>query len=117
MAGSMQNTVLEVNNLTKKFGNFTVVDDISFKIYANEIVGLLGPNGAGKTTTLRMMLTLITPDSGTIEIFDKNLFSHREEILKKVNFTFVNNTFGGRLTVKETLLFFAKLYEVDDAGK
>ena len=95
----------------------TAVDNISFSIKEGEIVGLLGPNGAGKTTTIRMMLTFIVPDAGQINILGKNLFLHREEILKQVNFTFVNNTYGGRLTVYETLIFFAKLYEVADYGK
>jgi len=116
----MDNTaVVEVKNLTKKFGpagaGLTAVDNISFSIKTGEIVGLLGPNGAGKTTTLRMLLTYITPDSGSIIIFGKELFSHREEILKKVNMTFVNNTFGARLSILETLNFFAKLYEVHNA--
>lgn len=114
----MDNLIVEVNHLTKKFGpagaGFTAVDDISFSIKEGEIVGLLGPNGAGKTTTIRMMLTLITPEAGQINIFGKDLFSNREEILKKVNFTFVNNFLGGRLTVNEMLIFFAKLYEVSN---
>lgn len=107
--------LVEVRNLTKNFKGAKAVDGISFDIHEGEIVGLLGPNGAGKTTTIRMMLSLIIPDSGEIRILGKDLSFNREEILKQVNFTFVNNTFGGRLTVKETLIFFAKLYEVDEA--
>lgn len=115
----MAEKIVEVNHLTKKFGprtdRITAVDDISFSINEGEIVGLLGPNGAGKTTTIRMMLTLITPESGEIKIFGKNLYEYREEILKRVNFTFVNSLGGGRLTVDEILIFFSKLYEVEDA--
>lgn len=117
----METVVLEVKNLTKKFGppagGFTAVDNISFSIKSGEIVGLLGPNGAGKTTTIRMMLTFIIPDNGIINVFGKELFKYREEILKQVNVTFVNNTFGGRLTVKEILIFFGKLYEVVSLDK
>lgn len=109
--------IVEVKNLRKKFGKITAVDDISFSINTGEIMGLLGPNGAGKTTSIRMMLSLIIPDSGKISILGKDLFLNREEILKQVNFTFVNNTFGGRLTVKEILLFFAKLYEVNNVER
>lgn len=109
--------VIEVSGLTKKFKNITAVDAISFAVKEGEIVGLLGPNGAGKTTSIRMMLTFIIPDAGDIIILGKELFSYREQILKKVNFTFVNNTFGGRLTVGETLIFFAKLYEIADESK
>lgn len=114
----MDNLVVEVKNLTKKFGpptgGFTAVDNISFSIKEGEIVGLLGPNGAGKTTTIRIMLTFITPDAGDIYVFGKKLFQYREEILKRVNVTFVNNTFGGRLSVVEILKFFGMLYEVRD---
>lgn len=110
----MAENIVQVNHLTKKFGQFTAVNDISFSISEGEIVGLLGPNGAGKTTTIRIILTLIIPESGQINIFGKDLFLNREEILKKVNFTFVNNLMGGRLTVNEMLIFFAKLYEVSD---
>ncbi len=111
----MTNTIVDVKNLTKKFKSITAVDNISFAINEGEIVGLLGPNGAGKTTTIRMLLTFITPDTGNINILGKDLSLHREEILKQVNFTFVNSNFGGRLTVEETLLFFAKLYEVENS--
>ena len=60
----MSSAVVEVRNLTKRFGEFTAVDGISFDIHRGEILGLLGPNGAGKTTTFQMMLGLVTPTSG-----------------------------------------------------
>lgn len=110
----MNDTVIDVKNLTKKFGSFTAVNDISFSVEEGEIIGLLGPNGAGKTTILRMLLSVIIPDSGEIILLGKNLLSQREEILKYVNFTFINNFSGGRLSVDETLKFFALLYEVKD---
>lgn len=92
-------TVVEVDNLTKRFqtpeGVITAVDQLSFSIHEGEIVGFLGPNGAGKTTTIRMLLSIIIPDEGSIRLLGKNLFLHREEILRDVNFTFVNSTFGG----------------------
>ncbi len=110
----MSDTVIEVKNLTKKFGSFTAINDISFSVEEGEIIGLLGPNGAGKTTILRMLLSVIIPDSGEIILLGKNLFSQREEILKYVNFTFINNFSGGRLSVAEILKFFALLYEVKD---
>lgn len=114
----MDKIIVEVKNLTKRFGapnsGFTAVNDISFSIKTGEILGLLGPNGAGKTTTIRMMLTFIIPDAGDIQVFGKELFRNREDILKKVNCTFVNNTFGGRLSVIEVLKFFGMLYEVEN---
>jgi ABC-2 type transport system ATP-binding protein len=113
----MDNPIIKVDRLTKRFGKYTAVHDISFSIKRGGIVGLLGPNGAGKTTTIRMLLTLITPDSGKISVFGKDLYRDREEILKNVNFTFVANNFGGRLTVYEMLYFYGILYEVENAKK
>ena len=62
-------SIIEVKNLTKKFGDLTVVDDISFSVGAGEIFGFLGPNGAGKSTTIKMMTTLLRPTSGKV-VFD-----------------------------------------------
>mgnify|MGYP001579566422 FL=1 len=80
----MQNNVLEVKNLTKKFGDFTAVNNISFELKEGEILGLLGPNGAGKTTTIQMLLGILMPTNGSIKYFDKELMRYREEILEKV---------------------------------
>ena len=107
--------ILEVNNLTKKFGKFTAVDDISFNIEKGEIVGLLGPNGAGKTTTIMMLIDLIEPTSGNIKIFGKDLKTNREEILKKVNFSTSYNSLPGRLSVYENLYVFSLLYSIKNA--
>ena len=82
----MNKNVLEVKNLTKKFGNFTAVDNVSFEIKEGEILGLLGPNGAGKTTTIHMLLDVLTPTSGSISYFGKSLKKNRSEILKELNF-------------------------------
>ena len=61
--------IVQVRNLTKRFGDFTAVDGVSFDIRQGEILGLLGPNGAGKTTTIQMLLGLITPTAGEISMF------------------------------------------------
>lgn len=106
--------MLKVKNLTKKFKSFVAVDNIGFEIKKGEIVGLLGPNGAGKTTTIHMLLGLITPTSGTIEILNKEFSSAREEILSQINFSSAYIQFLGKLTVWENLVFFAKLYNVKD---
>ena len=79
--------IVEVKHLTKRFGDFTAVDDISFDIGEGEILGLLGPNGAGKTTTIQMLLDLVTPSSGSIHMFGLDLNAHRETILGRVNFS------------------------------
>ena len=72
---------IQVEKLTKRFGTFVAVDDVSFSVGAGEIVGLLGPNGAGKTTTIHMMLGLISPTAGGVRIFGLPFETHREEIL------------------------------------
>lgn len=106
----MPNPIVEVRDLTKRFGNFTAVDGISFTIYEGETLGLLGPNGAGKTTTIQMLLGLITPTSGSIRIFGLDLAQHREQILRQINFssTYISMPFS--LTVEENLRVIGKLY-------
>lgn len=76
--------ILQVKNLTKKFGRLIAVNKLELKAYRGEVIGFLGPNGAGKSTTIRMLLGLIKPTSGSIEIFGKSLAKERIEILKKV---------------------------------
>ena len=106
----MSRPIVEVRNLTKRFGDFLAVDNISFDIHEGEILGLLGPNGAGKTTTIHMLLGLITPSSGTINMFGLDLAQHRETILQQVNFssTYISMPFS--LTVEENLKVIARLY-------
>jgi ABC-2 type transport system ATP-binding protein len=106
----MPKPIVEVRNLTKRFGNFSAVDNISFDINEGEILGLLGPNGAGKTTTIHMLLGLITPSSGNIKMFGLDLAQHREAILQQVNFssTYISMPFS--LTVEENLKVIARLY-------
>ncbi len=110
----MSKPILEVRNLTKKFGDFTAVDNISFDIHEGEILGLLGPNGAGKTTTIHMLLGLIAPSAGSIHMFGLNLAEHREEILRQVNFssTYISMPFS--LTVEENLKVIARLYSLQN---
>ena len=110
----MQNNVIEVKNLTKKFGEFTAVDDISFGLKEGEILGFLGPNGAGKTTTIQMLLGILTPTSGDVKYFGKRLTKYREEILEQVNFSSTYTNFPWNLTVKETLTFISYLYDIKD---
>ncbi len=110
----MDAPILEVKNLTKKFGNFTAVDDVSFQIKEGEVLGLLGPNGAGKTTTIDMLLGLTTPTSGEIKIFNLNLSTNRETILKQMNFSAAYINLPWRLKVFENLYTFARIYEVKD---
>jgi ABC-2 type transport system ATP-binding protein len=110
----MSKPIVEVRNLTKRFGDFTAVDNITFDINEGEILGLLGPNGAGKTTTIHMLLGLITPSSGNIKMFGLDLAQHRETILQQVNFssTYISMPFS--LTVEENLKVIARLYSLQN---
>ena len=109
--------ILTVDNLTKKFKDFLAVDDVSFELKEGEILGLLGPNGAGKTTTIQMLLGILTPTSGSVSYFGKDLKKHREEILEKVNFSSTYTTLPWLLTVKECLYFLSYLYQISDRKK
>lgn len=102
--------IVRVQNLTKRFGDFTAVDQVSFEIQPGETVGLLGPNGAGKTTTFQMLLGVITPTHGTIEMFGLDLMEHRETILRQVNFSSTYISMPYALTVEENLRVTGKLY-------
>jgi ABC-2 type transport system ATP-binding protein len=110
----MSSPVLQATNLSKRFGDFTAVDGISFSIKPGEILGLLGPNGAGKTTTIQMLLGLVTPTTGSIEMFGLDLSTHREAILQHVNFSSTYISLPQSLTVEENLWVVARLYGLDD---
>jgi ABC-2 type transport system ATP-binding protein len=109
--------ILEIKNLTKKFGNFSAVDNISFSLHEGEILGFLGPNGAGKTTTIQMLLGTLTPTTGEIVYFGKNFSSAREEIMERVNFSSTYSNLPGDLTVKEVLTYTSYFYNITDRKK
>lgn len=110
----MSSPVLQATNLSKRFGDFTAVDGISFSIGPGEILGLLGPNGAGKTTTIQMLLGLVTPTTGSIQMFGLDLSTHREAILQQVNFSSTYISMPQALTVEENLWVVARLYGLTD---
>ncbi len=109
--------LVEVKNLKKNYGSKEAVKDISFKITQNEILGLLGPNGSGKTTTIGMMLGLLKPSNGNVLIDGKNIEKNRIEILQKINFISPYIELPKKLTVKQNLIVFGKLYNVSDLTK
>lgn len=80
----MHSSVISIRNLSKKYNNFYAVKDLNLEIEKGVVFGFLGPNGAGKSTTLRMLLSLINPTSGEIEIFGKSLKENRSQILSKI---------------------------------
>ena len=109
--------LVTIERLTKIYGKFTAIDDVSFVVNAGEIAGLVGPNGAGKTTIIHMMLGLISPDAGSIHLFGKPLSADREQILQRLNFTSPYMAFPVRLTVLENLKVFAGIYNVRDPAR
>ena len=110
----MQDIILEVKNLTKRFGDFTAVDNISFSLQKGQVLGLLGPNGAGKTTTLHMLISILTRTAGSIEYFGKDFYKNKEYCLQRINFTSSYNTLQGRISVYENLFVFAYLYGINN---
>ena len=108
------NTLVSVNNLSKNFSSFEAVKKISFGINESEILGLLGPNGCGKTTTIGMMLGLLKPTSGEVIINGLNVEKNRINLLKKMNFISPYIELPKKLTVKENLMVYGKLYSVHD---
>ena len=106
---------LEVKNLVKKFKGFTAVKNINFNINDGQTLGVLGPNGCGKTTTIGMLLGLIKPTNGEILIDDKNFENlNREKILSQFNFASPYVELPKKLTVKENLEIYGRLYGVKD---
>ena len=104
--------MIEVINLSKTYQNNDAVKNINFNIRENEIIGLLGPNGCGKTTTIAMILGLLKPTKGEILINKKNIEYHRIELLHKMNFISPYIELPKKLTVKQNLIVYAKLYNV-----
>ena len=106
---------LKVKNISKKFNSFVAVDNISFEIEKNKVMGLLGPNGCGKTTSIGMMLGLITPTSGQIFINGIVLEpKNRIELLSLMNFASPYIELPKKLTVKQNLEVYARLYGVKE---
>jgi len=105
-------TSIVVENLSKNYSKKEAVKDVSFKIHENEILGLLGPNGCGKTTTIAMMLGLLTPTSGKVLINGKEIEKNRISLLHKMNFISPYIELPKKLSVKENLIVYGKLYSV-----
>jgi drug efflux transport system ATP-binding protein len=106
---------LEVYGLTKKFGNFTAVDHVSFTVQPGEVLGYLGPNGSGKTTTIRMLCGLLTPTEGTANIMGIDVFKNREQIKPLIGYMSQKFSLYDDLTVLENLQFYAGVYEIPEA--
>lgn len=109
--------IIEVENLTKSYENRKVVDGISFFVNKGEIFGLIGPNGAGKTTTIKILTTLVKPDSGKVLISGFNLLTQAQKIKKIIGVVPQENNLDKDLTVYENLLIYGLLHKVKNLKK
>ena len=106
------NKILEVKNLTRRFGDFTAVNSISFSIEKGEIFGVVGPNGAGKTTTIKILSTLLPLTSGTAIIGGYDVHKYPSKVRRIIGYVPQLLSADGNLTGYENLLVFAKLYDI-----
>ena len=104
--------IIRVENLIKRFKDFTAVDGISFDVKKGEIFGFLGPNGAGKSTTINILSTLLPPTEGNAFINDFNVLSQKDEVRRSIGLVFQDPSLDDRLTAEENLRFHSKLYGV-----
>ncbi len=113
----MQNSVIEVNGLTKRYGDFTAVDGIDFTVGAGEFFGFVGPNGAGKTTTISMLCTLARPTAGRATIAGFDISAQSDQVRRQIGVVFQEATLDNRLTARENLSFHAAVYHVPPAER
>ncbi|MCW3124787.1 MAG: Bacitracin transporter ATP-binding protein [Bacteroidetes bacterium] len=109
----MPEPIVQLKNLTKKYGTLTAVDGLNLTVEKGEIVGFLGPNGAGKSTTLRMMLTLIKPTTGEIILFGKNIAQERNAILRQIGCIIEKPDFYLYMSARKNLQIFARMSGTD----
>ena len=102
----MPETIVSVEGLTKRYGTFTAVDDISFQVPRGEIFGILGPNGAGKTTTLECIETLLPFDTGEIRVQGVDVRAKPQEVKRRIGVQLQSSAFFDRLSLKELLRLF-----------
>ncbi len=106
----MPHPVIIVENLSKQFGEIVAVDAVNFAIERGSTTALLGGNGAGKTTTLAMLLGLVLPTHGRISVFGEDILRHRFRVLSRMNFSSPYVDLPRRLTVRENLMVYSRLY-------
>jgi ABC-2 type transport system ATP-binding protein len=104
--------IINAQNLTKTFGNFTAVNDVTFNVQKGEIFAFLGPNGAGKTTTIKMLTTLLKPSSGTVKLNEIDVTIHPEKARKTFGIVFQDPSLDDELTAMENMEFHAVLYKI-----
>jgi ABC-2 type transport system ATP-binding protein len=111
-----ERSTIVAENLIKRFGEFTAVDEVSFAVHPGEIFGFLGPNGSGKTTTIRMMLGLLTPTSGNVEVLGVPVLEQPEAIRGRVGYMSQRFSLYNDLTVLQNLRFYGTAYGLSNEG-
>ena len=104
--------IISLDNLSKKFGDFTAVDNISFSVAAGEIFGFLGPNGAGKTTTISMLSTLLAPSLGEASVNGFDVKTQKDDVRKSMGVVFQDPSLDEELTAFENMDLHGRLYRV-----
>jgi ABC-2 type transport system ATP-binding protein len=108
----MPDAILEVTHLTKRFGKFTAVDDVSFTVPHGQIFAFLGPNGAGKSTTIKMLTTLLSPTSGDLKLNGFDVLTDKDNARKSFGIVFQDQSLDDELTAYENMEFHAVLYSI-----
>lgn len=106
--------IIKINNLTKKFGNFTALDNLNLSVKAGEIYGFIGPNGAGKSTTIRIILGLLKPTSGSVNVFGLEAFNNPKEIHKRIAYVPAEANLWGNLTGGEVIDILLKMSNIEN---
>jgi ABC-2 type transport system ATP-binding protein len=109
--------ILETQQLTRRFGELTAVDELTISVGAGEVFGLLGPNGAGKTTAIKMLTTLLPPSSGNAVVAGFDIVRHAADVRRNIGYVPQLLSADGTLSGYENLLIFAKLYDVPRAER
>jgi ABC-2 type transport system ATP-binding protein len=114
---SMSDFIIEVSHLTKSFGKFTAVNDVSFNVKQGQIFAFLGPNGAGKSTTIKMLTTLLTPTAGAIKLNGYNVLQDKDGARKSFGIVFQDQSLDDELTAYENMEFHAVLYGITKSAR
>jgi ABC-2 type transport system ATP-binding protein len=110
-------TVIETNGLTKRFGDFTAVDNVNMKVSSGEVVGYLGPNGSGKTTTIRMLIGSLLPSEGSANVLGFDAIQQSEQVRKRIGYMSQKFALYQELSIEENLTFYAGVYGVRGRGR